>query len=61
MNAVGGLVLVLLGIGAAALLFLGPWEPQEHLGSLYGAAKVVAVGLVVAGTTLLARRRGADD
>ncbi|MGP3975258.1 hypothetical protein ACTWQF_14825 [Streptomyces sp. 8N114] len=61
LNAVGGLVLTLLGIGAAAFLFLGPWKPQDHLGILHGAAKIVAIGLVVAGTTLMARRRGSAD
>ncbi|MBO8192758.1 hypothetical protein ITI46_13930 [Streptomyces oryzae] len=61
LNAVGGIVLILLGIGTAVFLFLGPWKPQEHLGVLHGAAKIVAIGLVVAGTALMARRRGGVD
>ncbi|MFE9391853.1 hypothetical protein [Streptomyces sp. NPDC006784] len=54
---VGGIVLILLGVGVAAVLFrTGHAAPDAYL-NLYGAAKVVAVGLVVAGTGLLAERR----
>ncbi|WP_431984431.1 hypothetical protein [Streptomyces qinglanensis] len=54
---IGGVVLILLGLGAAAALFVtGHAAPDAYL-NLYGAAKVVAVGLVVAGTGLLAKRR----
>ncbi|MFE0760322.1 hypothetical protein ACFW4X_06330 [Streptomyces smyrnaeus] len=58
---VGGVVLILLGVGAGLALFLGGFDSQDELTQLHGAAKVVAVGLVVAGTTLLARRRRPGD
>ncbi|MEU3191762.1 hypothetical protein ABZ686_14235 [Streptomyces sp. NPDC006992] len=54
---VGGIVLILLGVGAAAALFLTGHAAPDTYPNLYGAAKVVAVGLVVAGTGLLAKRR----
>ncbi|RCG22154.1 hypothetical protein DTL70_16470 [Streptomyces diacarni] len=60
MGPVGGAVLIVLGSVGALFLFLGPWQPDDHLGIAFGFAKVVAVGLVVAGTTLLSRRRGTD-
>ncbi|MEW2219719.1 hypothetical protein AB0939_10490 [Streptomyces sp. NPDC006990] len=54
---IGGVVLILLGLGAAAALVVtGHAAPDAYL-NLYGAAKIVAVGLVVAGTGLLAKRR----
>lgn len=55
---VGGVVLILLGVGGALFLFLGGFDVEGHLMLLHGAAKLVAVGLVVVGTTLLARGRG---
>ncbi|MBJ3810770.1 hypothetical protein JGB26_33875 [Streptomyces flavofungini] len=55
---VGGVVLILLGVGGALFLFLGGFDVEGHLMMLHGAAKLVAVGLVVVGTTLLARSRG---
>ncbi|MGY1435070.1 hypothetical protein [Streptomyces reniochalinae] len=64
MGPVGGAVLIVLGSVGALFLFLGPWQPGDHLGIAFGFAKVVAVGLIVTGTTLLSRRRGtgtADD
>ncbi|UNS96512.1 hypothetical protein MMF93_08335 [Streptomyces tubbatahanensis] len=60
MGPVGGAVLIVLGSVSALFLFLGPWKPDDHLGIAFGFAKVVAVGLVVTGTTLLSRRRGTD-
>jgi len=50
----GGLV----ACGGALLLWLllRGSGVEEHWGQYYGAAKVAAVGLVVAGTTLVARR-----
>lgn len=60
-GAVGGVLLVVLGIGMAALVFLGAVEEPDDLPLLHGAAKVLSVGCVVAGTTLLARRRGGKD
>lgn len=60
-GAVGGVLLVVLGIGTAALVFLGAVEEPDDLPLLHGAAKVLSVGCVVAGTTLLARRRGGKD
>ncbi|MFD0416005.1 hypothetical protein [Streptomyces sp. NPDC127108] len=58
LGAVGGVVLVLLGVGGALVLFLGGFDVEGHLAVLHGAAKLVAIGLVVAGTTLFARSRG---
>lgn len=56
LGPVGGLVLVLIGVAVAAWAFLDlPGSPGgEH--AVYQAAKVGAIGAVVAGTTLLARR-----
>ncbi|SER00451.1 hypothetical protein SAMN04487983_101087 [Streptomyces sp. yr375] len=52
---VGGGLLVLAGIGLLLWAFLG--RSGSDIPLIYQAAKIVAVGLVVAGTTLAARRR----
>lgn len=52
---VGGGLLVLAGIGLLLWAFLGRSGSDVPL--IYQASKIVAVGLVVAGTTLAARRR----
>ncbi|MFJ9668071.1 hypothetical protein ACIRPP_26215 [Streptomyces sp. NPDC101219] len=54
-----GAVALVAGGGAAAVwMFLGlPGTPDTPAGGYYQIAKVVAVGLVVAGTGLLGRRR----
>lgn len=38
-------------------LFRLPGTPDESASGYYGAAKVIAIGLVLAGSTLLGRRR----
>ncbi|MFI7019305.1 hypothetical protein [Streptomyces sp. NPDC050164] len=52
---IGGFVLMVLGLGLLLWAFLGRSGPNAPL--VYQAAKIVAVGLVIAGTTLVARRR----
>ncbi|MCK7626068.1 hypothetical protein MUU72_23670 [Streptomyces sp. RS10V-4] len=56
LGPIGGALVLVLGLGLAAYVFL--WG-EGTLGDtrLYGAAKCVAIGLVVLGTTLLGRRR----
>ncbi|KUL38838.1 hypothetical protein ADL22_16355 [Streptomyces sp. NRRL F-4489] len=57
LGPIGGAALLVLGLGLAAYVFL--WGGGSLADTrLYGAAKVVAIGLVVLGTTLLSRRRG---
>lgn len=55
LGPVGGFVLMLSGIGLLLWGFLGRTSSSPSL--IYQAAKVVAIGLVVTGTTLVARRR----
>ncbi|MER6786315.1 hypothetical protein ABT330_17125 [Streptomyces sp. NPDC000658] len=55
LGPVGGFVLTLAGIGLLLWGFLGRTGSGPSL--MYQAAKVVAVGLVITGTTLAARRR----
>ncbi|WP_326689121.1 MULTISPECIES: hypothetical protein [unclassified Streptomyces] len=58
LGAVGGLVIAVLGVVAVVVLLLGvPGLPQGSWTSYYQWAKVVAVGAVVAGTTMFSRRR----
>ncbi|MFI1395415.1 hypothetical protein [Streptomyces sp. NPDC020681] len=45
------------GLAAAWVFFRLPGVPEEPAAGYYQAAKVVAIGLVVAGTALLGRRR----
>ncbi|MFD8911113.1 hypothetical protein [Streptomyces sp. NPDC059575] len=55
LGPVGGTLLTLSGAGLLLWGFLGRSGSSPSL--IYQAAKVVAVGLVITGTTLLARRR----
>ncbi|MFG3657586.1 hypothetical protein [Streptomyces sp. NPDC047706] len=60
LGPVGGVVLLLTGLGVLLWIFLDlPGARGPHLS--YEAAKIVAIGAVVAGTTLLARRRKDRD
>ncbi|WP_314177832.1 hypothetical protein [Streptomyces winkii] len=60
----GAVTLIVLGAVAAAWTFLAPaaglswlpFTPEEPATGYYQAAKVVAIGLVILGTTLLGRR-----
>ncbi|MEV2216072.1 hypothetical protein AB0H86_32415 [Streptomyces sp. NPDC050997] len=58
LGPVAGGVLVACGGVLLLWLVLRGSGVEEHWAQYYGAAKVVAVGLVVAGTTLVARRGG---
>ncbi|MFF2808342.1 hypothetical protein ACFVT2_14455 [Streptomyces sp. NPDC058000] len=57
LGPVGGGVLVLLGLAIGAFVLLRDSDSADDLPHLYGSAKVVAIGLVVGGTALFARRR----
>lgn len=59
LGPVGGIVLALSGTGLLLWGFLGRTSSSPSL--IYQAAKVVAIGLVIAGTTLVARRRGSSQ
>ncbi|MBG0852521.1 hypothetical protein I2W78_11905 [Streptomyces spinoverrucosus] len=60
LGPVGGVVLLLIGLGLLAWAFLDlPGSRGPHLP--YEGAKVLAIGAVVAGTTLLARRSKRGD
>ncbi|MEU9125543.1 hypothetical protein AB0C96_37920 [Streptomyces sp. NPDC048506] len=59
LGPVGGAVLVLLGVVAGVLSFLGLPEGHAVPTALYGAGKAVAIGLVIVGTALIGRLRGA--
>ncbi|WP_445281869.1 hypothetical protein [Streptomyces sp. DSM 118148] len=55
----GAVALVVLGGVAAAWVFLDlPGTPQEPAFGYHGAAKLIAIGLVTVGCTLMSRRRG---
>ncbi|MGG2461242.1 hypothetical protein ACO0M4_15700 [Streptomyces sp. RGM 3693] len=60
LGPVGGGVLVLLGLVVGAFVLLHNADSPDGLSHLYGPAKLVAIGLVVGGTALFARRRGRD-
>ncbi|MFF4038015.1 hypothetical protein [Streptomyces sp. NPDC001816] len=45
------------GLVAAWVFFRLPGTPEEPASAYYGAAKVIAIGLVAVGGTLLGRRR----
>ncbi|MFE0464981.1 hypothetical protein ACFW1A_37580 [Kitasatospora sp. NPDC058965] len=49
--------IVLGGVAAAWVTFRLPGTPENLASGYYGAAKVVAIGLVAVGGTLLSRRR----
>ncbi|MFF0851096.1 hypothetical protein ACFYVM_08600 [Streptomyces sp. NPDC003280] len=54
----GAVALIVFGGVAAAWVFLGlPGAPQEPAFGYHGAAKLIAIGLVTVGCTLLGRRR----
>lgn len=55
LGPVGGCLLMLSGLGLLLWGFLGRSSSSPSL--IYQAAKVVAIGLVITGTTLVARRR----
>lgn len=55
LGPVGGSLLILSGLGLALWAFLD--GPGSHASLIYQAAKIAAIGLVVTGTTLVARRR----
>lgn len=53
----GGVVLAACGAGLLLWLVLRGSPADDDWSHYYGAGKVLAIGCVVAGTTLLARRR----
>lgn len=54
----GAVALIVCGSLGAAWVFLRlPGTPQEPAYGYYGAAKVIAIGLVIVGGSLLSRRR----
>ncbi|MFE9727491.1 hypothetical protein ACFYQ5_28900 [Streptomyces sp. NPDC005794] len=54
----GAVALIALGgLAAAWAFFRLPGAPEEPVAGYYQAAKVVAIGLVIVGTSLLSRRR----
>ncbi|MFE1312828.1 hypothetical protein [Streptomyces sp. NPDC058755] len=54
----GAVALIAFGGLVAAWVFLRlPGTPEEPASAYYGAAKVIAIGLVAVGGTLLGRRR----
>ncbi|MEU3948372.1 hypothetical protein [Streptomyces sp. NPDC029526] len=54
----GAVALIVLGAVAAVWMFFGlPGTPETPAAGYHQVAKVVAIGLVVAGTGLLGRRR----
>ncbi|MFE7116991.1 AtpZ/AtpI family protein [Streptomyces sp. NPDC057654] len=58
LGPLGAIVLVLLGIAAAAWSFFQlPGTADNPASGYYQASKVIAIGLVIAGTTLLGRLR----
>ncbi|MET9532379.1 hypothetical protein ABZY02_17680 [Streptomyces sp. NPDC006649] len=56
----GGVILVVSGVGLLLLLVWAGSNAADDWALYYGAGKVVAIGCVIAGTTLLARRRERD-
>ncbi|QLJ02613.1 hypothetical protein HZZ00_17340 [Streptomyces sp. NEAU-sy36] len=58
LGAWGAVALMVFGALAAAWVWLRlPGTPEELATGYYGAAKVVAIGLVIGGSALLNRRR----
>lgn len=54
----GAVALIVFGALAAAWVFLRlPGTPEELASGYYQAARVIAIGLVMVGCTLLGRRR----
>ncbi|MFF4846079.1 hypothetical protein [Streptomyces collinus] len=55
----GAVALIAFGAIATAWVFLRlPGTPQEPALGYHGAAKLIAIGLVTVGCTLMSRRRG---
>ncbi|WP_030670951.1 hypothetical protein [Streptomyces sp. NRRL B-1347] len=52
----GAVALMVFGGLAALVLFRLPGTPQELASGYHGAAKVIAIGVVIVGSTLLSRR-----
>ncbi|MGW2641787.1 hypothetical protein [Streptomyces sp. NPDC001348] len=59
LGPVGGFIVLLFGLGL--LLWAFPGRSSSSPSLIYQAAKVVAIGLVVTGTTLMARRRDSSQ
>ncbi|MFF0065754.1 hypothetical protein ACFYRC_30245 [Streptomyces sp. NPDC005279] len=58
LGTLGAVALIIFGGLAAAWVFLRlPGAPENRATGYYQAAKVVAIGLVIAGSALLGRRR----
>ncbi|MFG2094035.1 hypothetical protein [Streptomyces sp. NPDC048612] len=54
----GAIALIVLGgVGAVWFFFRLPGTPEEPASGYYGVSKVIAIGLVTVGCTLLGRRR----
>ncbi|MEU8919301.1 hypothetical protein [Streptomyces nigrescens] len=50
-------LIVFGGLAAAWVFFRLPGTPEEPASAYYGVSKVIAIGLVTVGCTLLGRRR----
>jgi hypothetical protein len=61
LGLVGGAVLVAIGAGLLLWLVWGAGNDGDDWSRYYGPAKILAIGCVIGGTTLLARRRERDD
>lgn len=61
LGLIGGLVLLVAGVGLLLWLVWGGSAVADDWSQYYGAAKVVAIGCVIAGTTLLTRLRERDE
>ncbi|MFJ8825330.1 hypothetical protein ACIREE_26565 [Streptomyces sp. NPDC102467] len=60
LGLVGAVALVAIGAGLLLWLVWGGSDAADAWSQYYGAAKVLAIGCVIAGATLLARRRERD-
>ncbi|MFD4632341.1 hypothetical protein ACFVYR_30675 [Streptomyces sp. NPDC058284] len=54
----GGVFFVVVGVALLLWLLLSGQTDDDDWSAYYGAGKVLAIGCVVAGTTLVARGRG---
>ncbi|MER6842496.1 hypothetical protein [Streptomyces platensis] len=58
LGAWGSVALIVFGgLAAVWVFFRLPGTPEELASGYYGAAKIIAIGLVTVGCTLLGRRR----
>ncbi len=57
LRVAGGVVLAVIGAGLLVWLVLRGDSADEDWARYYGAGKVLAIGCVIAGTALVARRR----